>query len=65
MRKNKAMRAAGGMLIATLLSTSIVSGTYAKYVTEDSGSDTARVAKFGVVVTADGDYCKYTWCKRR
>lgn len=55
MRKNKAMRAAGGMLIATLLSTSIVSGTYAKYVTSDSGSDTARVAKFGVVVTADGN----------
>lgn len=61
MRKNKAMRAAGGMLIATLLSTSIVSGTYAKYVTEDSGSDTARVAKFGVVVTADGDLFSDTY----
>jgi len=54
MKKNKAMRAAGGLLIATLLSTSAVSGTFAKYVTRDSGSDTARVAKFGVVVTSDG-----------
>lgn len=54
MKKNKSMRAAGGLMIATLLSTSIVSGTYAKYVTSDSASDTARVAKFGVTVTADG-----------
>ncbi len=54
MKKNKSMRAAGGLMIATLLSTSIVSGTYAKYVTSDSAADTARVAKFGVTVTADG-----------
>ena len=54
MKKNKSMRAAGGLMIATLLSTSIVSGTYAKYVTSDSASDTARVAKFGVEVKADG-----------
>lgn len=54
MKKNKTMRAAGGLTVATLLTTSIISGTYAKYVTSDSGSDTARVAKFGVVVTAEG-----------
>lgn len=54
MKKNKSMRAAGGLMIATLLSTSIVSGTYAKYVTSDSASDSARVAKFGVVVEAEG-----------
>ena len=54
MKKNKSMRLAGGLMIATMLSTSIVSGTYAKYVTSDSASDSARVAKFGVVVQADG-----------
>lgn len=54
MKKNKAMRAAGVLMVVTLLTTSIVSGTYAKYVTKDSASDTARVAKFGVVVEANG-----------
>lgn len=48
------MRAAGVLLIATLLTTSIVSGTYAKYVTQESGSDTARVAKWGVSIDATG-----------
>ena len=55
MKKNKTMRAASGLLIATLLSTSVVSGTYAKYVTSDSGQDQARVAKFGVVASISGD----------
>lgn len=54
MKKNKAMRAAGVLMIATLLSTNIVSGTYAKYVTSGSASDSARVAKFGVTIAADG-----------
>lgn len=61
MKKNKSMRAAGGLMIATLLSTSIVSGTYAKYVTSDSASDTARVAKFGVTVTASGSLFDKTY----
>lgn len=43
------------MLILTLLTTSIIGGTFAKYVTTESGSDTARVAKFGVVATVSGD----------
>lgn len=54
MKKNNSMRAAGGLMIATMLTTSIVSGTYAKYVTSDSATDTARVAKFGVTVEASG-----------
>lgn len=54
MKKNKAMRAAGALFVATMLSTSVISGTYAKYVVSDSANDTARVAKFGVMVTADG-----------
>lgn len=48
--KNKLMRLASAMLVLTLLSTCAVSGTYAKYVTEASASDTARVAKFGVQI---------------
>lgn len=61
MKKNKPMRAAGGLLIATMLTSSIVSGTYAKYVTSDSATDTARVAKFGVTVTASGSLFDKTY----
>lgn len=63
MKKNKTMRVAGGLLIATMLTSSIVSGTYAKYVTSTTGSDTARVAKFGVVITADGSLFDTTYKK--
>lgn len=54
MRKNRTMRLASGLLVLTLVTTSILSGTFAKYVTSDSASDSARVAKFGAVVTASG-----------
>ena len=54
MKKNKMMRLASVLLVCVLLTTSVISGTFAKYVTSDSASDTARVAKFGVVVTASG-----------
>lgn len=47
MRKNKFMRAASGLLVAVLLTTCVISGTFAKYVTSAEGSDTARVAKWG------------------
>lgn len=46
--KNKMMRLASLLMVAVLLTTSVVSGTYAKYVTTGTGSDTARVAKWGV-----------------
>lgn len=55
MKKNAMMRLASVLLIAVLISTSAISGTYAKYVTTASGSDTARVAKWGVVVKADSN----------
>lgn len=55
MKKNKMMRLASALLVAVLLSTSVISGTYAKYVTTDSNKDTARVAKWGVVVTTEGN----------
>lgn len=54
MKKNKMMRLASAMMVMTLMTTSVISGTFAKYVTSDEGSDTARVAKFGVTVTKDG-----------
>lgn len=53
MKKNAMMRLASVLLIAVMISTSAISGTYAKYVTSDEGSDSARVAKFGVVVEID------------
>ena len=54
MRKNKMMRAASALMVAVLLTTCTISGTFAKYVTTAEGKDTARVAKFDV--TADCVY---------
>lgn len=47
MRKNKMMRIASVLLVAVLLSTSVISGTFAKYTTSSTGSDSARVAYWG------------------
>lgn len=47
MRKNKMMRAASGLLVAVLLTTCIISGTFAKYTSSATGNDTARVARWG------------------
>lgn len=55
MKKNKMMRTASGLLVATLLTTSVISGTFAKYTTTDSARDTARVAKWGVTAVVSGD----------
>lgn len=55
MKKNTMMRLASFLLIAVLISTSAISGTYAKYVTEGSASDTARVAKWGIDVSVGGN----------
>lgn len=54
MKKNQMCRLASVLLILVLLTTSIVGSTFAKYTTEGSASDTARVAKWGVEVTATG-----------
>lgn len=53
-KKNWTMRAAVLMLALVLITSCFVGGTFAKYVTSKDGSDTARVAKFGVTVTANG-----------
>ena len=46
-------RAVGVLLVLVLATSCFVGGTFAKYTTSGSGSDSARVAKFGVNVTAD------------
>ncbi len=51
MKKNKFLRLASALVIMTLLSTCAISGTFAKYTTNNSASDSARVAKFGVTLT--------------
>lgn len=63
MKKNKMMRLASGLLVAVLITTSTISGTYAKYVTEASAQDEARVAKWGVTVTAANDMFENTYTK--
>lgn len=47
MKKNTMMRVASVLLVAVLLSTCAISGTFAKYVTEVSSNDSARIAKWG------------------
>lgn len=54
MKKNVMMRLACFLLVAVLISTSAISGTYAKYVTTANGSESARVAKWGVEVGVEG-----------
>ena len=54
MKKYWTMKVAAMMLALTLITSCFVGGTFAKYVTSGSGSDTARVAKFGVNITAQG-----------
>ena len=55
MEKNRMMRLASALLILTLLTTCMISGTFAKYTTQATGEDTARVAKWGVTVRAHTD----------
>ena len=55
MRKNKMMRAASALLVAVLLTTSTISGTFAKYASQDSAKDEARVAKWGVELQVVGN----------
>ena len=53
MKKNTFMRVASALLVAVLLTTCAIAGTFAKYTTSDDSTDSARVAKFGVVIQAD------------
>ena len=53
-KKNVTLRAAAVLFALALITSCFVGGTFAKYVTTGNGSDTARVAKFGVKVEANG-----------
>lgn len=55
MKQNKIFRLSAILLVLTLLSTCVISGTFAKYVTSDTAEDEARVAKWGITVTATDD----------
>lgn len=57
------MRIASVLLVAVILTTCAISGTFAKYVTSGNGSDFARVAKFGVTVNGTADTFKATYAK--
>lgn len=55
MKKNKMLRLASALLVLVMLTTSIIGGTFAKYVTSDTANDTARVAKWGVKIDVTSD----------
>lgn len=55
MKKNTMMRVASALMVAVLMTTCAISGTFAKYITSDDATDSARVAKWGVTVTATGN----------
>jgi len=55
MKKNKMMRIASVLLVAVLLSTCAISGTFAKYATSATGTATARVAKWDVKIVEKGE----------
>ena len=54
MKKNNMMRLASILLVLVLLTTSVISGTFAKYTTEaNSTTDTAKVAKWNVLLNGE------------
>ncbi len=63
MKRNRWMRAGRLLVVLTLITPCFVGGTFAKYVTENEGMDTARVAKWGVEVTVTGDGFKTSYGK--
>ena len=62
-KSNKLMWVSGVLLVLTLITSCFVGGTFAKYVSEGEGDDTARVAKWGVEVEVKGDGFKTEYGK--
>jgi len=54
MKKNWTTRVAVALLALTMITSCFVGSTFAKYVTKAEGTDNARVAKWGIVLTAAG-----------
>lgn len=59
MKKNKLFLLGLFVVFAAVLSLSLVSNTLAKYTSTKQGSDSARVAKWGIVMTVTGDDVLY------
>jgi hypothetical protein len=55
MKRNRIYWLFSLVLVLTLVSFTLVSGTYAKYTTSISGTDSARVAKFDVLANSSFD----------
>lgn len=53
MKKNKALTAAISVLSLTMVSMCAIGGTFAKYTSQDSATDTAKVAQWGITITAN------------
>lgn len=52
MKKNRFIKLASGLLVLCLMTTCVIGATLAKYTTAGSGADQARVAKWGVRISA-------------
>lgn len=52
MKKNIMLRLSAVLLVAVLLTTCVISGTWAKYTSTGTATDSARVAKWGVEISA-------------
>lgn len=59
MKKNIMMRLSALLLVAVLLTTCVISGTFAKYTTTKSSDDKATVAAWGITLTVEGDNVLY------
>ena len=55
MKKNWTVKVAALMLALTMITACFVGSTFAKYVTKAEGEDSARVAKWGVLITVAGN----------
>ena len=55
MKKNVMRRVASIMLVLVLMTSSVISGTFAKYVTDVTTDDSARVARWGVEFVTNSD----------
>ena len=55
MKKNRFIKLASGLLVLCLMTTCVIGATLAKYTTAKDTQDSARVAKWGVRITAATD----------
>ena len=53
MKKNTMMRLAAVLLVVALLTTSVICGTFAKYTSADTATDSARVAKWDIQLNGE------------